>query len=211
MFLEAPDPHIRVLWGTKFVTPYLAQPTPEGGKVLAFARDIRLGFLPAKLVVKPEWITPGDVNLPRAADMLALMSHLAPGHPHLPPETPIPERVSVPRASLYPLSLVQPLMVSPLMDPATVWHMIHAKADAIGMTQRVAPFLDWLRAETVDPQQGIAALVSVDLVYATLAQQQGIRTSLVPPSPPPQPLSQILPLQHPFQMQAPAPPPDPTR
>ena len=46
VFLEAPEPHIRVLWGAQFVTPSFAQPTPEDGKVLAFARDTRLGLLP---------------------------------------------------------------------------------------------------------------------------------------------------------------------
>ena len=60
-------------------------------------------------------------------------------------------------------------MVSPFLAPATVWHMVHAKADDMGITQRVAPFLDWLRAETVDPQQGIAVLSSVDLTDTTLA------------------------------------------
>ena len=140
------------------------------------------------------WFTPGEVTVPRAADMEALFSHLAPGHPRLPPETPIPDTVSVPWASLAPLSMVHPLMVSPFLAPATVWHIMHAKANAMGMTQRVAPFLDWLRVATVDPQQGITALASVDLVDATLAQLQGIRTSLVSPPPPPQPPSHILPL-----------------
>ena len=51
MCIEAPEPHIRVLWGTQFVIPYFAQPTPEYGKVLDFARDIRLGILPDTVVV----------------------------------------------------------------------------------------------------------------------------------------------------------------
>ena len=40
--LNSPEPHIQVLWGTRFVTPSFAQPTPEDGKVLVFARDIQL-------------------------------------------------------------------------------------------------------------------------------------------------------------------------
>ena len=143
--------------------------------------------------------------------MQALMSRLAPGNPRLPPETPRPDRISVPRASLDPLSLVHLLIVSPFLAPETVWHMINAKSDAMGMIQQVAPFLDWLRAAMVDTQQGIATLTRVNLTYATLAQRQGIRTRLVPPPPPPQPPNQILPLQQPFQMQAPSPPPAPTR
>ena len=74
-------------------------------------------------------------------------------------------------------------MVSPFLAPETVWHMMHKNSDAMGMNQRVAPFLDWLRAVTIDPLQGIAALTSVDLVDDTMVQQQGIRTSLTPPPP----------------------------
>ena len=33
-------------------------------------------------------------------------------------------------------------MVSPFLAPDTAWHMMHAKADAMGMTQWVAPCLD---------------------------------------------------------------------
>ena len=75
-------------------------------------------------------------------------------------------------------------MVSPFLAPATVWNMMHAKPDSMGMTQRVALFLDWSRAATVDPQQGIATLTSVDLTDATLAQRQGVRMSLAPLPPP---------------------------
>ena len=48
--------------------------------------------------------------------------------------------------------------------------MMHSKDNTMGITQRVAPFLDWLRLATVGPQQGIANFTSVDLVDATLAQ-----------------------------------------
>ena len=135
-----------------------------------------------------------------------LIAHLTDGHTCLTSDTPIPERVYVPWASLVPLSLVHPLMVSPFLAPSTAWHMTHTKSNAMGMTQRVAQFLDLLRVATVDPQKGIAALTSVYLADANLAQRQGIRTILAPLPPPPQPPSQILPLQQPFQMQAMAPP-----
>ena len=59
--------------------------------------------------------------------------------------------------------------------------MMHAKADAMGMTQWVVPFLNWLRVATIDPLKGISALTIVDLADATLAQLQGIRIRLVPP------------------------------
>ena len=79
------------------------------------------------------------------------MARLTHRNPCLPLETPRPNRVSLPRESLAPLSLVHLLMVSPFLAPATAWHMMHAKANAMGMTQWVAPFLYWLRAVTVDP------------------------------------------------------------
>ena len=51
--LEAPEPHIRVLWGAQFVTQSFAKLTPEDGKVLAFMRDISLGLHPDTVVVQP--------------------------------------------------------------------------------------------------------------------------------------------------------------
>ena len=88
--------------------------------------------------------------------------------------------------------------------------MMHANSDTMGMTQWVAPFHDWLRAK-IEPLQGIAALTSVDLTDAMITQIQGIRTSLVPPPLHMQTLIKNILLQQPFQMQAPAPTPAPTR
>ena len=102
-------------------------------------------------------------------------------------------------------------MVSPFLAPGTAWHMMHKKSDAMGITQWVALLLDWLRAATIEPLQGIATLTSVDLADATLTQRQKIRTILVPSPPPPQSLSHPIPLQQDFQMQAPAPPISPKR
>ena len=146
--LEAPDSHICVLWGTQCVTPSFAQPTLEDGKVLSFARVIHLGLLPATVVVQPECLTLGEDLVPQAAEMETLLARLAPGHPHLPPDTSRTDRVSVPRASLAPLSLFHLLMVSPFLAPETAWHMMHAKYDAMGMTQQVSLFLNRLRAAT---------------------------------------------------------------
>ena len=159
------------------MTPSFAQPTPEGRKVLDFARDICLDLLPDTVVVHPEWLIPSDVEVPQSADMEDLFARLYPRHPRLHQDTPRTERFSVPRASLAPLSLLHPLMFSLFLAPATAWHMMHAKADAMGMTQQVVPFIDWLRAATIDPLQGIASLASVGLFDATLAQKHGIRKS----------------------------------
>ena len=75
------------------------------------------------------------------------------------------------------ISLFHPLMVSPFLSLATLWNMMHAKSDAMGMTHQVAP------AATIDLLHGITALNSVDLADSMLAQLQGIRTSLIPPPP----------------------------
>ena len=139
------------------------------------------------------------------------MARLASGDPRLPQNTPISERVYVPWSSLSPLSLVLPLMVFPFLELATVWYMMNAKSYAMGTTQWVEPFLNWLGVATIEPLQGTAALTSVDLADSMLAKQQGIRTSLVPPTPPPHTLSQHIPLHHSFQIKAPASPPAPTR
>ena len=141
--------------------------------------------------------------------MEALLARLAPRHHRLPAYTLRPERVSVPQVSLAPLFLVHLLMVLPFLKPMTAWHMMHRKSYAMGMTQRVAPLLDWLRAETVDPRKGISTLTSVDLANSTLAQKQGIRKILTPPPSPLQPPSQKISLQQTFKLQSPAPPPAP--
>ena len=64
VYLKAPEPHTCVLWGAQFVTLSFAQPKLEDKKVLVFARYIRLSLLPATVVVKPEWIPPGEFNVP---------------------------------------------------------------------------------------------------------------------------------------------------
>ena len=147
--LEDPEPQIRMLWGTQFVTPSFSQPT---GRYSPLREDTRLGILLPMVVVQPEWLAPEEVAAPRVTEMEALIARLALGHPWIPADTLRPERVSVPRSSLDSLYLVHMLMVSPFLAPATSWHMMYTKADAVGMKQEVAPFLDWLRATTVKPQ-----------------------------------------------------------
>ena len=116
-------------------------------------------------------------------DMEALLERLSPGHTRMAMDTPRPERVSVTRASLYPPSLVQSLMVSPFLLPSTAWHMMHTKVNPMGITQRVTPFVEWLKETTVELQQGIAALTIMDLADTMMVQRQGIR-KYFPPHPP---------------------------
>ena len=119
-----------MLWGTQLVTPSFSQPTVRSSPS---REDIRLGILPEAVVVQPEWLAPEEVAVPRATGMEALIARLALGHPWIPADTPRPERVSVPRSSLALLSLVQPLIVSPFLSPATLWYMMHTKYNAVGM------------------------------------------------------------------------------
>ena len=94
--LNAPKPHILVLWGSQVVTLSFTHPTPEDGKVPAFVRDIIFCLMPATVLVHPEWLSLGEVAVPQSADMEALVVRLAPGHPHLTLDTPRTDRVSVP-------------------------------------------------------------------------------------------------------------------
>ena len=169
--LEAPELHIRVLWGTQLVTPSFTKPTPEDSKVLAFTQDIRLGQLPARVVVLLEWLTSSKVSVQRTSDTEAELAHLSPGHPMLAADNPQPDRFSVTQDSLAPLSLVNPLMVFPFLPPSNTWYMMHAKADTMRITQWVTPFMAWLRVKTVEPQKGIATLTSVYLAKTIMDQR----------------------------------------
>ena len=126
--------------------------TPEEGKVLNFARKILLGQIPAAVVLLPAWLTLSEVEVPKEADMEAALARLPPGKPRFPVDTPRQDRVSVPLESIPPCSLVHLLMVAPFLSPFNAWHMMHVKAKAMDITQRVIPFMEWMRATTVSPQ-----------------------------------------------------------
>ena len=133
------------------MTPYFAQPKLEDSNVLAFAQDIQLGQMLSTVVVLSKCLTPRDVEVLWTEEMEELLAYLAPGNPSLTAGIPRPERVSMPRAYLSPFSLVHPLMLSLFLSPYTVWHMMHAKDDATGITQRVTLLMEWLRSATVNP------------------------------------------------------------
>ena len=134
--------------------------------------------------------------------MEAALVHLPYGTPRLPTNTPRTERVSIPLALIAPLFLVHPLMVAQFMYPFNAWHTMHVKAEAMGITQQVIPFMEWMGATTVAPQQVIDVLTTVYLVEAILEQRQDI-WSIPAPALHPSPPSQAL-LQHnrPFKIPA---------
>ena len=72
--LESPEPHIRMLLVTQFVTPSFTRPTSEDRKVLKFARDIQLVQLPASDVIPPEWMELSEVEVPREEETKAALS-----------------------------------------------------------------------------------------------------------------------------------------
>ena len=59
-------------------------------------------------------------------------------------------------------------MLSPFLSLFNVWHMMHAKVEAMGITQQMIPFMQWLRATGVTPQKGMNALTTVDLEDAIM-------------------------------------------
>ena len=85
------------------------------------------------------------------------------------------KRVSVPWASVSPISLVHSLMVAPFLSPSNIWHIMHTKADKIGITQRVTPFTEWLREATINPQKEIIALTRMELADSIMDQRQWIK------------------------------------
>ena len=103
--------------------------------------------------------------------MEAALAHLVPGRTRLAKDTPKLDMISVTQTSPAPLSLVHPLMVDPFLLPSNECHMMHAKADAMGTIQRVTPFMEWMRVETVEPQQVIANLTGMDLSNTMLEQR----------------------------------------
>ena len=76
-----------------------------------------------------------------------------------------------------------PRMIDPFLSPSNAWHVMHTKAEAMGITQRVIPFMDWLREATVKPHHGINALTIMYPADTIPDQKQGIWTSLAPTPP----------------------------
>ena len=165
------------------MSPSFAKPTLEYGNVLAFVWDIMLGELPATVIILSEWLTPSKVDVTREADMGVDLKRLTPRHPRLYEYTQSSERFSGPWVSLYPFYLVHQVMISPSVLLSNACNSIHAKADTMGIIQRVTPFMSWLRAATINPKQVIVAFNRMDLSNTTLNQRLGIRTIIVPPPP----------------------------
>ena len=82
--LESPEPHIRMLLVTQFVTPSFTRPTSEDRKVITFARYIQLSQLPASVMVLPEWLEQSEVEVSQEEDIEVELSRLTPCMPRLP-------------------------------------------------------------------------------------------------------------------------------
>ena len=133
--------------------------------------------------MEPSWLELGKREVLREADIEAALTLLPLGTPRHPNNTPNPEKVRLPLVSAAPLSLVYILMSAPFLSMANVCHMLDKNVQAMGITQQVVPFMDWLRVCTISPERSIEILISVDIADSSLEQRQDIRTRLVPPPP----------------------------
>ena len=116
-----------MIWGTQYVNPYFARTTPEDGKVLAFARDVRLVNLPATVETDPAWLDLEERDVPREAYMVDVLTIIWPGMTRIPGNITKSERVQSPLVSATLFSLAHPLMVAPFLPPSNMWHMIDEK------------------------------------------------------------------------------------
>lgn len=88
VYLEVPNPHIRVLCGFQFVTPSYVSATPKDGKVLAFSGDLRGDQLPTTVEILPDWIKNKDTIAPTVAVIDRALDALPPGIPRFNDVTP---------------------------------------------------------------------------------------------------------------------------
>ena len=118
---------------------------------------------------------------------------MGPGEAQLPGPTPTTDNVVVPQVSIAPLTLIHPLLYSPLLSLVSYWNLIKTRVLMMGMDCRVAPFLQWLRAQATSQETSNNILTSVDITNDTLQAWKYMRNILVP-SPPPIPL--IVPVHY---------------
>ena len=130
-----------------------------------------------------EWLTVRDVAAHSVAELDQALSTTGPGAARLPNSTVTSDMVA--KVTIVPLALVHPLPRSPFLIPANVWNLIAARAASMGLERRVAPFLQWLRAQTTRQEAAIKALIRVDLADSTLQARQDLKNKLIPPLPPP--------------------------
>ena len=178
-----PSPHIRVLWGVQYVTPSFARATPEDGKVLAFARDVRLGTPPhnrgspgrlAHSVVRTGPDHCGAQCRPRGYGASNDPTHRR-------------RRGLRHGGGLQdhhcPDGLGTPVVGSPFLTPINTWDMITTREASLRLEHRVIPLLQWLRAQTSAHTGTVSALSKVDLADATLQARKELRYRIIPPPP----------------------------
>ena len=72
--------------------------------------------------------------------------------------------------SAAPLSLVYTLMTALFLSPYNTWYMVNTTVQAMGISQYVGPFMQWLRKCTVTPPRSMYALASIDISGLMLEQ-----------------------------------------
>ena len=142
------------------------------GKVLAFARDIRLGILPTNVEFKAKRQTMQDVATPTIAELDSDLATTGLGTPILPVGTAASDAVAVANITITPLALVHLLSRSPFFTPINAWNLIAASAVSLGLDGRVMPLLHWLQDQTSAHAEAVDAFSSIDLANATLQAWQ---------------------------------------
>ena len=154
--------------------------------MLAFARDIRLGMLPATVEVKPDCLTVRDVPAPTVAELNTALATTGPGVTRLPEDTAALDTVAVCKTAIALLSLVHLLLGSPFLTPINAWNLVAARATCLGLEHRVTPLLHWLRAQTSANAEAVDALSRVALADPTLQARKELRDMIIPSPPPAQ-------------------------
>ena len=124
--------------------------------------------------------------------------------------TPATALINAPMVLIAPLKLVYPLLASPFLTPARVWHLLNFRNTALGCTKDVEPFFDWLRFYMWQPEWEIVGLTSVDLSDTMLQQRQALVEQLVPEPLLPPPTHPTLPAPGPSATKSHGIPPSPS-
>ena len=109
--------HTRVLSGMHYVIPSITRDTPEDREVLTSTIQIRIRILPMTVEVQSDWMTVQDFATLIVAELNAALTSTVPGTPRLVEETAVSYTIKFIKITIAPLSLVPPLMRSPLLTP----------------------------------------------------------------------------------------------
>ena len=85
---------------------------------------------------------------------------------------------------ITPLDLVYPLFASLFLTTSSAWRLIRSRAAALGRTEDIKQFFDWMGVYMQQPAWSIVGMTSVNLVNTKLQQCQALAEKLVLNPPP---------------------------